>query len=207
MSITTEAGPRIRGRASGLPTEPIWRLSVKQYHEMIEVGILDEDDPVELLEGWLVLKMPKNRLHTIATQLIRDLFSRIMPAGWHVTDQEPITTKESEPEPDLSIVRGSLRDDTGRRPGPRDVALVIEVAGATLGRDRGLKKRIHARARIPAYWIVNLIECKIEVYTDPSGPGRKPDYRSRQDFGPEDAVPLMVEGREVASLSVRDLLP
>jgi len=66
------------------PTEPVWRLSVDQYHEMIRAGILMSGDPVELLEGWLIEKMTKNPPHTLATRFIREALERVAPVGWFV---------------------------------------------------------------------------------------------------------------------------
>src|SRR5437763_1907972 len=125
-----------------IPTEPIYRLSVAQYHAMAEHGILNEDDRVELLEGWLVQKMTKYRPHTLTTGLVRRALDEIVPGGWYVDSQEPITTEESEPEPDVFVVRGDRRDFRDRQPGPRDVPLVIEVADSSLDTDQGTKKRV-----------------------------------------------------------------
>src|ERR1051326_582564 len=83
-----------------IPDVPIYRLTVAQYHAMARAGILDEDAPVELLEGWLVQKMTKHRPHTLATLLIRRCLERLLPAGWYLDSQEPIACPESEPEPD-----------------------------------------------------------------------------------------------------------
>jgi Uma2 family endonuclease len=190
-----------------LPTEPIWRMSVDRYHEMIEAGILTEDDPVELLEGWLVEKMPKNPPHSLAIQLARKALERLAPAGWFVNTQDAVTTAESEPEPDVIVARGDPRQYATRHPGPLDLALVIEVSATTLKRDRGLKQRIYARASIPIYWIVNLIDGHVEVYTDPTGPAEQPSYRQRRDFGPADDLPLVIDGQEVGRIAVRDVLP
>src|SRR5437762_2251497 len=87
-----------------VPDEPVWRLSVEQYHEMARVGILQSGDPVELLEGILVAKMTKYPPHTLSTQLTREAFQQILLAGWFVNDQEPITTLDSEPEPDVVVI-------------------------------------------------------------------------------------------------------
>ena len=189
------------------PSEPIWRLSVEQYHEMINTGILDEDDPVELLEGWLIPKMPKNPPHSFTTDLIRDAFTHMLPSGWHVKEQAPITTKDSEPEPGITIIRGSRRDYLERHPGPNDIALVIEVSDSTLRRDRGLKKRIYARAGIQVYWIINLLENCIEVYTEPAKNAEEPDYQRRQNYFPADEIPIFIEGKEIGRLAARELLP
>jgi Uma2 family endonuclease len=186
-----------------VPSDPIWRFTVDQYHQMILAGIFMDDDPVELLEGWLVPKMPKKPPHTTVTQLVRDLIARLLVAEWFVNDQEPITTGDSEPEPDVTIIRGDRRQFFDRHPGPMDVGLVIEVADATLKRDRSIKKRLYARADIPVYWIINLTERQIEVYTSPSGA----DYKQRHDYFPDDEVPLVLDGNEIGRIAVKDLLP
>ena len=199
---------RVKLRAEAIvPTEPIWRLTVEQYHEMITAGILTEDDPVELLEGWLVLKMPKHPPHPVVTRLTQKALDRIVPAGWDIRVQDPLTTDTSEPEPDVAVARGDTRDYLDRHPGPKDVAVAIEVSETTLRRDRGLKKRIYARARIPVYWIINLIDLRVEVYSKPSGPAAKPDYRRRQVFDIDDELPVVIDGNSVGVLQVRDLLP
>jgi len=118
-----------------VPGVSIWRLSVAQYHEMIRAGILAEDDPVELLDGCLVQKIIKNPPHCLATGLVRDALEKALPEGWHVKSQDPITLAASEPEPDVTVVRGSRRDYADRHPGPADVALVVEVADTGLQRD------------------------------------------------------------------------
>lgn len=207
MSVTTPSVSVVSEQSVAVPTDVIWRFSVDQYHAMIRTGILTEDDPVELLEGWLVTKMPKNPPHSVVTQLTREALARILLSGWYVDAQEPITTADSEPEPDVVVVRGERRQYLDRHPSPQDVALVVEVADSSLQRDRSLKKRLYAAAEIPVYWIINLLNGQIEVYTDPSGPGEQPNYHQQQNYGPADTVPMMIEGREVGRLTVRDLLP
>jgi Uma2 family endonuclease len=87
------------------------------------------------------------------------------------------------------------------------LGLIVEVAESTLQRDQTRKKRIYARAGIPVYWIVNLIDGRVEVYTDPTGPTPQPDYLQRQDYGPNDAVPVTLDGKPIGQVAVRDLLP
>lgn len=207
MSVAMHASSSVLESSAAVPTELIWRLSVDQYHAMIYAGILTKDDPVELLEGWLISKMAKNPPHTVVTLLIRRAWERLVPAGWYVNTQEPITTADSEPEPDVVVIRGEPRHYLQHHPGPLDVALVVEVADTTLQRDRGFKKRLYARAGIPVYWVVNLPESRFEVYTDPSGPTDAPDYRQRQDYGPADAIPFVLERTEVGRIVVQELLP
>jgi Uma2 family endonuclease len=190
-----------------LPKEPIWRLRVHQYHEMIRNGILTDDDPVEFLEGLLVLKMPKNPPHRITTQVTREALSQIVPSGWYVDDQEPITTKDSEPEPDVAIVQGDRRDYVDRHPYADEVALVVEVADTTLQRDRTSKKRLYARAGITIYWIINLVERQIEVYTKPLSNAEEPDYQERTDFTLEAMIPVIINNQVIAEIKVQSLFP
>jgi Uma2 family endonuclease len=207
MSVTEQPISPPAPDEGAVPTEPIYRLSVAQYHAMAKHGILDDDAPVELLEGWLVQKMTKHRPRSIVTRRTRKALERLLPAGWYADSQEPITTVESEPEPDVLVARGEVADDLERHPGPRDVALVVEVADTSLRRDRGTKKRIYARAGIPVYWIANLPGRRFEVYTEPTGPTRRPDYRQRQEYGLDDEIPVVLDGDEVGHLPVRELLP
>ncbi|MGH9847274.1 MAG: Uma2 family endonuclease [Blastocatellia bacterium] len=186
---------------------PIWLLSVSQYHQMIRNGILTDEDPVELLEGLLVRKMPKNPPHRLANELARDVLAQLIPAGWHINMQEPITTEDSEPEPDLTIVRGERRHYRDRHPGAGEIAVVVEVADATLLRDRKLKKRLYARAGIPIYWIINLPEKQIEIYSLPSSSTEEPDYQRRQDCHSTDEAPLVIDRQEIGRVAVLDILP
>lgn len=190
-----------------IPTDPLWRLTVEQYHQMIQSGILTDDDPVELLEGWLITKMPKNLPRHVATRLTRDAIARLLPAGWYVDSQEPITILDSEPEPDVVVVRGKSNQYADRHPGPAEVALVIEVADATLHRDRTLKKRLYARADSPIYWIINLSESHIEVYTLPTTQTEPASYQQRQDYALDAEIPVVVDGHEIDRFLVRDIFP
>lgn len=190
-----------------VPTEPIYRLSVDQYHALIELGNLTEDNPIELLEGWLVPKMPKKPPHSIATPSVVDAVSPLLPLQWHLRVQEPITTPESEPEPDIAVVQGARRRYLERHPGPEEIGMVIEVADSSLQRDRATKKRIYARANIPIYWIVNLIERQVEVYTNPTGPAENPDYQQRQDYAADQEMPFILEGKALGLIKVVEILP
>jgi Uma2 family endonuclease len=207
MSVITATVSPVFVSPSAAPADGLWRLSVDNYHEMMKAGILLDGDPVELLEGLLVEKMSKNTPHTLATGLTRTTLERLAPEDWFVNVQEPIITVDSEPEPDIAVVRGNRRQYLARHPGPQDLALVVEVSDSSLLRDRTMKLRLYARAMIPIYWIVNLVEGHIEVYTNPTGPEEKPSYRQRSDYGPADEVPFIIEGREVGRIAVRELLP
>ncbi len=206
MSVATPICLTSDERAA-VPPEMIWRLSLDQFHQMVQKGILTENDPVELLDGWLVYKMPTNPQHATSTELTREAIERNLPEGWFVNVQQPITTAASEPEPDVTLVRGVRRDFLRRHPGPGDIALVVEVADATLDRDREFKRLLYAYSGIPIYWIVNLPDSRIEVFTRPTGPVTQPDYGYRREYHITDHVPLEVDGRQIASIPVQEMLP
>jgi hypothetical protein len=105
------------------------------------------------------------------------------------------------------VVRGPRRLYANRHPGPADTALAAEVAESSLSHDRNFKGPLYARANIPVYWIINIVDARVEVYTDPTGPDPNPRYRQRQDYGPGEEVPLVLDGVEVGRIPVRDLLP
>jgi len=192
---------------AAIPNDLILRLSIEQYHAMIQSGILTDDDFVELLEGWLVFKMPKNPPHRVTTRLVRTALENILPPGWYVDSQEPITLSNSEPEPDIVVVRGDTRQYLDRHPGAEDIGIVIEVSDTTLQRDRTVKKRIYARAGISIYWIVNLVEGLVEVYSQPLVEVEQPDYSQRLDFGRSAVIPIIIEGIEIGAIAVNSLLP
>jgi Uma2 family endonuclease len=195
--------------ASVAIVDRLYRLTVAQYHAMAEAGILGTWDRIELIEGLLVTKVTKSNLYILARELTQGIFTQVLPPGWYVSMQNPITIAEadSEPEPDAKIVRGVPRDYLGRRVVGRDVALVIEVSDSSLREDQTTKKALYALASIPIYWIINLVANRLEVYSDPTGPDPCPDYRRRSDHSLEDIVPLILDGLEVGQVAVKDLLP
>jgi Uma2 family endonuclease len=185
----------------------IARFSVARYQRMVEAGILTPEDKVELLENYVVLKMPRNPRHDSALQRMLRPLLRSLPAGWDQRIQSAVALADSQPEPDFAFVRGSSADYEQRHPGTADVGLVIEVADSSLLRDQRDKTRIYARGVIPCYWIVNLVDRRLEVYSQPSGPTPVPAYHSFQTYQPGDAVPLVLDGMTVGALAAADLLP
>jgi Uma2 family endonuclease len=187
-------------------SEPLFPLTVDQYHELIRSGKLTEADPVELLEGILVFKMPKNAPHATSNALARREIESKLPAGWHYRSQEPITLTDGEPEPDGAVVRGRIEDYASRHPGPAEVALLIEVADSSPDRDRGIKLRSYARAGVSEYWIVNLSERRVETYADPDSAGGFPSYRRALLFPAGSLVPLVIAGHRLGELAVAQML-
>jgi Uma2 family endonuclease len=183
-----------------------YRLTVYQYEQMEEAGILTEDDQVELLNGVLVRKMAKAESHTASCTDARDALLKLIGMGWYLRIEAPIRIPDyDEPEPDLAVVRGKSRDDVAlkRPPLPEDVTLVIEVAESSLQRDRTDKLRGYAKGGIPVYWIINLVDRQVEVYTQPQGTS----YLACQVFKPDQSVSVLIGGSPVGEIAVADLLP
>ena len=150
--------------------EEVFRITVDRYDRMVESGLLGEDDPIELLNGVMVWKMPKKPKHSTVSRRCERMIERLIPPGWHVRKEEPVRIPDyDEPEPDIAVVRGDDDLYEDRHPGPGDVALIIEVAESSLLRDRGEKREIYARAGIPAYWIINLVDRQLESHSSPTG--------------------------------------
>jgi Uma2 family endonuclease len=174
---------------------------------MIDTGLLQEGEPIELLEGYLVEKGMRNPPHDGAVTRLTNRLPRRVPTGWVTRVQCATALGESEPEPDGAVVRG---DDTAydtRLPGPQDFGLVIEVSDSTLTFDRRDKGRIYSRVGIPVYWIVNIPDRQVEVYTDPDPAAPQPAYRTRTDYVPGQDIPLVLDGATVGGVPVTDLLP
>jgi Uma2 family endonuclease len=194
--------PLTYGRDPSLVT-----FTVDQYKRMIEADILTEDDPVELLENWVVLKMARNPPHDGTIQGLNSSLLPLLPSGWGLRIQSAFELTDSIPEPDLLLVKGNWRAFTTRHPVPADVSLVIEVADTSLARDRGDKTRIYARGGVVRYWIVNLVDNCIEVSEQPSGPTAVPSYANVTTYPRGATVPLILDGVPVAMIPVDDVLP
>ena len=183
------------------------RFSVKQYQRMVESGVLTPDDKVELLEHCVVLKMPGNPPHDGTIQAISKRIGRRLPTGWDYRVQSSVELSDSQPEPDIAICRGDEVAFLNRHPTPSDVGFLVEVASSSLLRDQRDKTRIYSRANISVYWIINLVDRRIEVYTQPSGPTEVPAYGAFQTFQPGDDVPLVLDSATVGTVPATDLLP
>ncbi|HRW46869.1 MAG TPA: Uma2 family endonuclease [Caldilinea sp.] len=158
--------------AAAAPPIERYRLTSAIFHEMVDKGILNEDDRLELIEGELVTMSPIGPEHMGVANQIAQILIRQLEQRAIVSIQGPIALDEfSEPQPDLALL--VQRDDFYKHslPRPADVALVIEVADSSLAYDRTIKMPLYARAGIPEAWIVNLIDRWIEVYRDPSAAG------------------------------------
>jgi len=189
-----------------LPPFPVRKFTVGEYRQLALSGVLGEDDRVELLEGWIAPKMIHNPPHDAAIELVDEQLSARVRTPWRLRRQSAIETSDSCPEPDVAVVRGSIRDHATRHPEGNEIALVVEVADASLARDR-LKAQIYARAGIPLYWIVNLRDRRLETFSDPATEETPPRYRQAVTFSQAESAPIAIHGNFVGPIAVGDLLP
>jgi Uma2 family endonuclease len=184
---------------------PLHRITVDEYERIIAAGALEDASRVELIDGYLMDKMAKNPGHSFSATATHQAFEARLPSGWLARKEEPVRIPAyDEPEPDISIIRGANADYRSRVPDPADVALLVEVSDWTLGQDRGVKLAAYAKDGIPFYWIVNLVDRQVEVYTRPVKAGR---YRSRKDYKPGQQVPVVIAGQQLPPIAVDDILP
>jgi Uma2 family endonuclease len=189
-----------------LPRATLRRFTVAEYHWLIDQGFLTDEDKVELLNGYMVLKMPRNPPHDSALAKVGRRLDRLAPAGWQCRQQSAVTFLESQPEPDVVLARGGEDEYDARHPGSADIGLVVEVSNTSLDYDRTDKGSVYAGESIPVYWIVNVVDRQIEVYTDPTGPVADPVYRRRQDYLPGSAVEVVLDGVRVGTVAVDEVL-
>ena len=180
------------------------RLSVAGYDKLIDYGILPETNRFELIRGRIVEKDVKGPEHRVATRQTLRAIERLLPVGWHANKEEPvgIPGSKSEPEPDISVVRGAVEDYADRNPSSGDVALVVEVTRSSVAKDRKLA-RVYGPGGIPAYWIVNIPRRQLEVYANPAGGV----YPAPTILREGESADLIIGGQVVGQIPVVDLLP
>ena len=178
-----------------------------EYDRLIERGFLDEDEPIELLDGLLLVKEPQYTPHATAVSLTAEALRIAFGTGWVIRVQLPIVLDErSEPEPDVFVAAGSPRDYLASH--PTHPVLVVEVVQSGLRLARGRKAVAYARAGIIEYWIVNLVDRALEVHRQPvrgGGARGRSSYASIASLGlPDSVTPLTAP---TARVRVADLLP
>jgi Uma2 family endonuclease len=203
MTATLQRSPARRSDGYGPP----FRFTVAQYQRMISLGIISENAQVELLDGKVVNKMSRNTPHDVTLFVTQEELRAICAPDWLVRCQLGVVIgKYSQPEADLSIVKAPITRYLKQHPSTKDIGMLVEVSDTSLSSDRTDKSPIYAGGRIPLYWIVNVQEKVVEVYSDPKG-GASPAYRSRQDFAKADEVPVVLGGKVLGKFAVSRLLP
>jgi Uma2 family endonuclease len=188
------------------PPFPVRRFTVEEYHRLGALGVLTEDDRVELIEGLVVPKMNRSPLHDVSLNMLDNVLREVLPPRWNVRVQMAITTFDSEPEPDIAVVVGPASRYVDHHPLPTDVALAVEVAETSLARDRR-KARMYARAGVLQYWIVNLRDDRVEVHSLPQADVAEPFYASVVALGVDETCSLLLPGELSIAIPIRDFLP
>lgn len=142
------------------------KWSLQDYHQMIETGLLDERK-VELVNGEIIEMSPEGAPHSSYCGEIAEYLRRILGDRAKVREAHPITlVTNSEPEPDIAIVRNRSTLYRDRHPHPEDIFWLIEIANSTLAKDLGTKKDLYGNAGIAEYWVLNLQTTKLIVFRD-----------------------------------------
>jgi Uma2 family endonuclease len=181
--MDVEAGANVLSRCPELPRH-LW--TVEEYHRMGEVGLLDPDARVELIEGEIIEMAPIGDAHAATSNRLTRLLVLAVGERGIVAVGNPVRlSQHSEPQPDFSVLRPRADYQT-RGPRPEDVLLAVEVSDTTLRRDRRVKLALYARAGIPEFWIVNVEAREIEIYRSADGDA----YAAVERKGPGDVATI-----------------
>jgi Uma2 family endonuclease len=184
-----------------------YRLTVKQLERMIKAGVIPDWTDVELVRGRLY-RMTKYEPHNYAVALIADLLRRMIPEGFAVREEKSMAHDyRSLPEPDVAVVRGRLEDFRPRPPSTSEAVLIVEVCHHTRRADFHDKLELYAAAGVPAYWVVDLDGRKITVHAEPASEAPRGHFLRVETFAEAASVPVVLDGREVGRIAVKDVLP
>ncbi len=173
------------------------RFSRAEYEKLIDLGVFRPGEPIELIGGELMVAEPQGAAHYTAIRKTATALEAAFGPGWEVRTQGPLgLDDDSEPEPDVAVVPGGLDDYS--RAHPSRPALTVEVAESSLSVDRQHKGSLYARAGLPDYWVLNLVDRVLEVYREPAPDATAPfgwRYARREVFDASARVtPLAAPG-------------
>jgi Uma2 family endonuclease len=185
------------------------RITVDEFHRRATAGEGEYANlgGVELLEGVVAAKMRQSLRHEGCVEKLREVLQKLLPEGWHLRLMQPIVTADSQPEPDIAVVQGTIDGYVDRIPRPEDCALVVEIADTSLKLDRRQKGRVYAHGGVVCYWILNLIDSQLEVFTNPSGPVPMPGFHEQRVYRAEDKLSLVIGLTDLGSIRVADMIP
>ncbi len=205
MATATEPMP-----AAGIEPEmhPV-DFTADQFFRMIDADLFAPERRVFLWDGRVYEDMAKTVAHAFVSARIARALTRLLPDDWLVWTENPIRLDERHaPLPDIPVVRGDglAYLEAGRHPTAADVGLVVEVSGSSLTRDLGPRAEAFARAMVPAYWVADVNGRRIVEHREPRGVEEGGGYAIVESHGPDGAIPLVIDGREIARIPVRELL-
>lgn len=185
-------------------------LTVDQFSQMVESGLIPQDRRVYLFNGRLYEKMAKTRAHGYVGAAITGAVGRRLPAGWSLWPESTMALNPTNaPLPDFALIRvGNPLDFAAldRYPGPADIGLFIEVAVTSLKQNLTTTLELYARALIPVYWVVDVLGRRILVHTEPRVVDGLGVYSHVETYGPGQSVPLVLDGQEVARIPFEELI-
>jgi hypothetical protein len=193
--ITSPAGP------AAPPFTDVYRMNIDEFERVAD---LLKAERVELIDGFIVERAAMDPPHVLSSEKLRRKLDQLLPDNWFVRADKPLQVHRTyESLPDFAVVEGDPETYADRHPAPADVAMVIEISDSTLTKDRGEKQVNYARGGISVYWIVNLIDRQVEVYTNPNADS----YSWCVIFKPGQSVPVVIDGVEVGQIAVAEILP
>src|SRR5262245_49003520 len=170
------------------------QINTAEYHKMIEAGVFDEDDRLELIDGELFEMSPKGPRHVAAVNRLNRLLSIQLADFAIISVQNPVELSEySELQPDLTLLK--WRDDFYAKalPSPEDTLIAIEVSDTTVETDRGLKILAYARAGLADAWLVYLYNNRVEIYSQPNN-------------GVYQEIRIVLRGQDVVSKTIPQIV-
>lgn len=146
------------------------RFTVEEYYRMAEVGILSPDSKTELIDGEIIDMLPAGPFHSGSIDYLVMKFADLALGRWVTSSQRALRLNgQSQPEPDLLLLRSPVEKYKRQHPSATDVYLIVEVADSSLSYDRTKKLQLYAAASIPEVWILNIPQRVLEVYRTPAG--------------------------------------
>jgi hypothetical protein len=185
-------------------------LTVDLFSRMVETGLIPQDRRIYLHDGRLYEKMAKTRAQGYVGAAVNRTVTLRLPDDWSLWPESTVVLDPTNaPLPDFAVVRGANPLDFGtpeRYPGPGDIGLLIEVAVTSLRADLTTALEQYARAGIPADWVVDVPGRRVLVHTEPRVVDSRGEYARVETYRPGQALPLVLDGQEVARISLDELL-
>ena len=181
----------------------LYRMTKDQFLRVLDSDILDDCEDIEFVEGLLLTNSARTPKHDCTLDILAELFRYLLQEGWRSRTHKTVDLDCGLPEPDISVVFGPFNRYYSHHPSPAEIAFIVEIADTTLTRDRRLKLPGYARNGIAEYWIVNLVDRIVEVYTSPDiSLTGEPIYSSRKDYRNGQTIPVFIRGQEIGQIAV-----
>ena len=183
------------------------KFTIDEYHQLVDLGFFNENDRIELIRGEIIEMAPKRTPHSVCNSILFGELYKLLSERANVRGQEPITLpSNSEPEPDVVIAKKKADNYLSNHPTVEDIILVIEISDSTLQYDRETKLFLYAEAKINNYWIFNLVDRRVEVYSNPfSDRQGKFDYRNKSIILPDEN--MVIPNFNDVSIDLKKIIP